>query len=107
MEDTIGWVYYCKGIYQPSIQHLEIANATEPTAGRMYHLAMAYHKSGRGIEAQTTFHAALKMNANLPAAALARQVLGEPKGIRYDSRYPALCRTLALWGFFVSCFARY
>jgi len=78
VSDTIGWAFYQKGIYQTSVKYLESANTKEPTAGRMYHLAMAYHKSGRRDEAQRTFRAALKMNAVLPEADQAKRILSQP-----------------------------
>ena len=76
--DTIGWAFYHKGIYQTSVKYLESANTREPTAGRMYHLAMAYHKSGQRDEAQRALRAALKMNAALPEADQAKRILNQP-----------------------------
>jgi len=76
--DTIGWAFYQKGIYQTSVKYLESANTREPTARRMYHLAMAYQKSGQRDEAQRTFRAALKMNAALPETDQAKRILSQP-----------------------------
>jgi tetratricopeptide (TPR) repeat protein len=82
VEDTIGWAYFLKGIYRTSASYLEKANTREPTAGRMYHLAMAYARSGRPDEAQRTYQAALKMNSFVPEAQMAKQILNQQTDIR-------------------------
>jgi tetratricopeptide (TPR) repeat protein len=82
VQDTIGWAYFRKGIYRTSASYLEKANTLEPSAGRMYHLAMAYAKSGRPDEARKTYQAALKMNSLAPEAQMAKQLLNQPTDIR-------------------------
>jgi tetratricopeptide (TPR) repeat protein len=76
-DDTLGWIYYCKGIYLTAVKHLENATAKAPTALHKYHLAMAYLKAGDSKRGQQTFDAALKMDAKLPEAQTARKLLAE------------------------------
>jgi Flp pilus assembly protein TadD len=73
--DTLGWVLYQKGLYSLAVTYLERASSA-PDAICKYHLAMAYAKTGdrRG---RTTLDAALKLNANLPEAKMAREVVAE------------------------------
>jgi tetratricopeptide (TPR) repeat protein len=76
VDDTLGWVYYQKGMYVLSVVRLEAATAKEGTAVRKYHLAMAYLKAGKADRGRETLDAALKMNPNLPEAQAAREVFG-------------------------------
>jgi uncharacterized protein HemY len=46
VDDTLGWIYYRKGIYLTAVKYLESATAKSSTAVRRYHLAMAYLKAG-------------------------------------------------------------
>ena len=46
IRDTLGWVYYRKGIYRTAVIHLKEAVAKKPTPRREFHLAMAYLKAG-------------------------------------------------------------
>ena len=38
VDDTIGWAFYQKGLYQSAVKQFEEAVATGPTARRKYHL---------------------------------------------------------------------
>jgi tetratricopeptide (TPR) repeat protein len=78
VEDTLGWVYYCKGLYPVAAEHLEAAVAQEPIALRKYHLAMAYFKMGDRRRGADVLNQALKMDSTLPEAVTARQMLSEP-----------------------------
>jgi tetratricopeptide (TPR) repeat protein len=46
IEDTLGWVYYHKGLYRGSIEYLSAAMKAQPTPSREYHLGMSYLKAG-------------------------------------------------------------
>jgi tetratricopeptide (TPR) repeat protein len=81
-DDTLGWIYYCKGIYLTAVKHLENATTKEPTALHKYHLAMAYLRAGDYKRGQQTLDAALKMDSKLPEAQAARKVLAEARGSR-------------------------
>ena len=73
--DTLGWILYRKGIYPSAIQYLERANQDPKSALSKYHLAMAYAKAG-DHRSGPTLQAALKLNPDLPEAAMAQQVVG-------------------------------
>jgi tetratricopeptide (TPR) repeat protein len=63
--DTLGWVYFRKGIYTSALINFKTAVAKEPTAVRKYHLALAYAKSGNPKLAQQHLEAALKLDPKL------------------------------------------
>src|ERR1019366_1399105 len=77
VDDTLGWVYYCKGLYPIAAGHLEAAVAKDPNARRKYHLAMAYFKSGDRPRGTAQLNQALKMDATLPEAATAQRMAAE------------------------------
>jgi Tfp pilus assembly protein PilF len=77
VEDTIGWVFYRKGIYPTAVRHLENAVAKEATARRRYHLAMAYAKNGDVKRAQAILDLAVQMDPKLPESQLASRVVEE------------------------------
>jgi tetratricopeptide (TPR) repeat protein len=77
VDDTLGWVYFRKGIYSVAAEHLGVAVAKEPNALRKYHLAMAYFKSGDRPRGTAQLNQALKMDSNLPEAAEALQMAAE------------------------------
>ena len=70
-------MHYQKGLYPTAVKYFEAATAKQPSAAGKYHLAMAYLKAGdrrRGTEA---LNQALRLNATLPEAATAKQILAE------------------------------
>jgi putative PEP-CTERM system TPR-repeat lipoprotein len=76
-QDTLGWVLYRKGLYELSVKQLEAA-ARHPGDPRwQYHLAMAYAKAGQPSKAKVTFDAANRVNANLPEAKEAKELLAQ------------------------------
>jgi tetratricopeptide (TPR) repeat protein len=77
VDDTLGWTYYRKGLYPMAVRHLEAAAKREPNARRRAHLAAAYAKNGNLPGAKSTLDAALRMDSNVPEAALARQAIAE------------------------------
>ena len=79
IDDTIGWVFYRKGIYRTAVTHLESAVAKGKDPAAKYHLAMAYLKSGDRERGKQALDAALKFNPNLAEARAAQQVLDETR----------------------------
>ncbi len=77
IDDTLGWVYFRKGMYPSAVQCLESAVAKEGTARRRYHLAMAYFKAGNAVRGQQSLEAALRMDPRMPEAAEAQRMAGE------------------------------
>lgn len=65
VQDTLGWVYYRKGIYNTAVGYLKAAVAKEPTPRREFHLAMSYIRSGDQELGQKTLRAALEKDPNL------------------------------------------
>jgi tetratricopeptide (TPR) repeat protein len=82
VEGTLGWAYFQRGMYEIALQHLKDAvtregkNVIDGTAIRRYHLAMAYAKTGDEDNASKTFNTALKLDARLPEAQKAAEMLG-------------------------------
>jgi putative PEP-CTERM system TPR-repeat lipoprotein len=75
IEDTLGWIYYQKGIYHRAIRHLENAAQKEGQPIFKYHLGLAYAKAGNRPQAVKVLSAALRTAPHLPEAALAQQVI--------------------------------
>jgi tetratricopeptide (TPR) repeat protein len=81
IDDTMGWVYYKKGIYPSAIQQFEdaVARDTTPSALHQYHLAMAYLMKNDYKRGNEKLSAALKLNPNLPEAKQAMSLLAQAK----------------------------
>jgi Tfp pilus assembly protein PilF len=45
-QDTLGWIYYRKGIYREAVTYLKKAVDKQATPPRQYHLGLAYAKVG-------------------------------------------------------------
>ncbi|MBI3473171.1 MAG: tetratricopeptide repeat protein [Candidatus Solibacter usitatus] len=85
VEGTLGWIFYRKGLYPLARTHLEVAVkrdrsasdrwSVENAALRKYHLAMTYAKLHESKRAAQMLEAAMKINATLPEAKAASQVL--------------------------------
>jgi tetratricopeptide (TPR) repeat protein len=78
VDDTIGWAYYNKGLFQASLDYLSKA-ANGGTPRRKCHLAMAYIKLGNRQQAATLLQAVLKDNPSLPEAQKALQLLAQAR----------------------------
>jgi tetratricopeptide (TPR) repeat protein len=78
--DTLGWIYYKKGLFDNAVTLLKDSNEKlkngEPTV--LYHLGMAYLRTGHRVEARDALNKALALNGNFPGAGEARQILSEP-----------------------------
>lgn len=69
IEDTIGWVYYRKGSFEPAIEHFSRAAARSRNPRIHYHLAMAHFAAGNRAQGKKAMAAALELDPNLPEAA--------------------------------------
>ncbi len=80
---TLGWVFYHKGLYRSALEYLEKAVKIEQNASshnaaiRNYHLAMAYFKLKQPDLGRKTLLQAVKSDANLPEAQMARSTARE------------------------------
>ncbi|HEY7615300.1 MAG TPA: tetratricopeptide repeat protein [Terriglobales bacterium] len=77
--DTLGWIYYRKGLWATAIQHLEQAVSKEPTGLRKSHLALAYIKSGDRKRGRDMIDAALKMDPKLSESRSFQELLAEAR----------------------------
>lgn len=76
VSDTLGWIYYQKGMPELAVQALEFSARKAPNnAGYQYHLGMAYAKAGRIDEARETLNRALQLQPNFSGAAEARDAI--------------------------------
>jgi tetratricopeptide (TPR) repeat protein len=74
--DTIGWVYYKKGIYQTAREYLkQSAEKDQKNATFQYQLGMAEWKLGNQEEARRDLLNAVILDPKSPEAALARAAL--------------------------------
>ena len=84
IDDTMGWVYYKKGIYPSAVQQLEDAvsqdkEAKAPSALHHYHLAMAYLMAGKHRQGNEELEEARRLNPNLPEAKQAMTLLAQTR----------------------------
>jgi tetratricopeptide (TPR) repeat protein len=63
--DTLGWIYYRKGIYSSAKVYLQRAASSAPTPRRQFHLAMCYLKSGEKSLGTRMLQAALQRDPEL------------------------------------------
>jgi tetratricopeptide (TPR) repeat protein len=75
--DTIGWAYYQKGLYRGAVDYLRKAVEKQPTAIRHYHYSMALVKSGNRNLAEQELKTAKRMDASLPEAKLAEELMAK------------------------------
>ena len=76
VSDTLGWVYYRKGMFAPAIRELEQAVALNPgEAVSQYHLGLAYAKYGDKVRAKRALETALKLNRTFEGAEDASKIL--------------------------------
>lgn len=76
VNDTIGWVYYHKGMYPAALEYLRKAE-TDSSPVRKCHLAMVYIKLGERQKAAAMLQAALKQDPSFPEARKAMQLLSQ------------------------------
>jgi Flp pilus assembly protein TadD len=74
--DTLGWIYFKKGLTGQAISEFKDAVAKEPAnASFHYRLGLAYAQNGDLAEARRTLERALELNAQAPEATDARATL--------------------------------
>jgi tetratricopeptide (TPR) repeat protein len=74
--DTLGWVYYKKGMADLAVRELEFSVQKNPeNPVYLVHLGLIYAKAGKPEKARTTLSQALKLKADVEGAAEARAVL--------------------------------
>jgi len=76
-QDTLGWVYYKKEMYEQSVKALTGAALSVPNNPIVqYHLGKAYAEMGEDAKARKALEHALKIAPKMEWAADARRVLG-------------------------------
>jgi len=76
VDDTLGWIYYKKGLSSLAIQSLENSIQKQPdNAVYNYHLAMAQHQSGNNQEARKLLEKALKAKPDFEGSVEAKKLL--------------------------------
>jgi Flp pilus assembly protein TadD len=76
--DTLGWVYYHKGLYDNAIRELRDSAAQIPNNPEVhYHLGMAYFKKQEKELARASLETALSLKPDFNGAEEARKALAE------------------------------
>jgi tetratricopeptide (TPR) repeat protein len=65
VQDTLGWIYYRKGIYQTAARHLKEAVSKEPNPRRKYHLGLSYIKTGELRQGRELLQSAIQQDPSL------------------------------------------
>jgi tetratricopeptide (TPR) repeat protein len=78
--DTLGWIYYKKGLYRSAIIELEQSHEKiQKNPIILYHLGMAYMKNNQKEEARAALEKALELSKEFPGSKEARQALADMK----------------------------
>ena len=81
VSDTLGWIYYQKGMASHAVTSLREASQQNPENPVIhYHLGLAYVKAGNIQEGRKSLQAALKLNPAFQGAENARTTLASIKG---------------------------
>jgi putative PEP-CTERM system TPR-repeat lipoprotein len=76
VDDTLGWIYYKKGLSSLAIDALKTSTQRAPdNPSYNYHLALAHHQNGNKAEARKLLEKALNSKANFEGAGEARKLL--------------------------------
>ena len=76
--DTLGWVYFKKGLYDNAISEFTDSLEKMPDNAIVnFHLGMAFYKKGDRDKARSQLEKALSLNQNFDGAAEAKKVLSE------------------------------
>jgi len=67
IQDTLGWIYYRKGIYQTAARHLKEAVLIEPNPRRQFHLGLSYIKTGDLRQGRELLQTAIQQDPSLNA----------------------------------------
>jgi tetratricopeptide (TPR) repeat protein len=65
VQDTLGWIYYRKGLYSMAVPFLKTAVEKESNPRRQFHLGMTYLKAGDRAQGQKILREALQKDPNL------------------------------------------
>jgi len=65
VQDTLGWIYYHKGLYSMAVRYLKNAVDKEANPRRQFHLGMSYLKMGDQTTGQKIVREALQKDPNL------------------------------------------
>jgi tetratricopeptide (TPR) repeat protein len=65
VQDTLGWIYYRKGLYSIAVRYLKTAVDKDPNPRRQFHLAMSYLKVGDQTEGRKIMREALLKDPSL------------------------------------------
>jgi putative PEP-CTERM system TPR-repeat lipoprotein len=81
VNDTIGWIYYKKGLGSLAVPALqESVDESPKTASYHYHLGLAYTLTGDAAKARSAFERSLALDSTSAAAADVRRALAGLKG---------------------------
>ena len=81
INDTLGWTYYHKAMYDAAIRHLQQSVSRSPKdAGMQYRLGMAYARSGNTQSAVKALKTALSLSNSFDGVEEARKMLVELGG---------------------------
>ena len=90
VNDTLGWIYYRKGLFRLALGVLEQSVQKDPgNAVYLYHLGVTYAGQGEHAKARSALERALALNQRFDGADHARQVLaelGQTVALRQTSR---------------------
>jgi putative PEP-CTERM system TPR-repeat lipoprotein len=76
--DTLGWIYYKKGLYDNARSEFEDSLAKLPDNATVhYHLGLTYYKTGDKDRTRELFEKALSLDDKFDGADQARQILSE------------------------------
>jgi Tfp pilus assembly protein PilF len=74
--DTLGWVFYKRGLYDSAIAELnDCVEKMKDNATVHYHLGMAYFKAGEGLKAKTALEKAMALDPQFVKADEVREIL--------------------------------
>ena len=75
--DTLGWIYFQKGLYEDAARELNRSAELLPNSATVnYHLGMAYYKTGDGPQAGHYLEKTLQLDNGFPEAVQVRNILG-------------------------------
>ena len=80
VDDTLGWIYYKKGMASRAVEALENSTLKAPSNPEYaYHLGLAYQKNGDSAKAKAEFERALRLKPDFAGAADAKKILESMK----------------------------